>query len=318
MGIFATLTIAACVEGLKILGQPGQRVELAATLGVVAMVCWLVFAQARFAVTFLVFPPLMLCVFRHRFSGFVPATGIVAMIATMQTAAGHGPFMMGEGVTDMQRTLMLQVFIAIVSLIAFPIAVVVTERKLLMHRLAKREHDYRLLADHSSDLVSHVAAGNQRRYISPSVFDMLGWTRGEFAQPRWDLLHPEDSEDVIEKFAAVSRTGVGASVECRLKHKLGHYVWMELKVRRVPGESAGEAPGIVFSGRDITQRRKDMLALERLARHDVLTGLGNRRYLEERMDQAIARSRRTSKALALLYLDRSFQAHQRHPWPCGG
>ncbi|MDI1253969.1 sensor domain-containing diguanylate cyclase [Thermomonas sp.] len=303
MGIFATLTIAACVEGLKILGQPGQRVELAATLGLVAVVCWLVFAQSRFAVTFLVFPPLMLCVFRHRFSGFVPATGIVAVIATMQTAAGHGPFMVGEGVSDLQRTLMLQAFIANVSLLAFPIAVAVTERKLLMHRLARREHDYRLLADHSSDLVSHIAAGNQRRYISPSVFEMLGWTREEFAEPRWDLIHPEDLENVLQIFDAVSRTGVGASVECRMQHKHGHYVWMELKVRRVPGEGEGEAPGIVFAGRDITKRREYMVALERQARHDVLTGLGNRLYFNERMDLAIARSSRSGKALALLYLD---------------
>ena len=302
MGIFATLTIAARVEGLQILGQPGLRVELAATLGLVVVICWLVFAQSRYAVTFLLFPPLMLCVVRHRFSGFVPAMGLVAVISTMQTAAGHGPFILGGGASGMQRTLMLQAFIANVSLVTFPIAVVLTERKLLMHRLAQSEHDYRLLSDHSGDLVSHIAAGNVRRYISPSVVDMLGWTRDEFSKPRWDLIHAEDVDKVRETFSAVLRTGVGATVACRFQHKLGHYVWVELKMRQVPGE-AGESPGIVYAGRDISKRREYMAALEQQARHDVLTGLGNRLHFDERMELAVARSRRNGKALALLYLD---------------
>lgn len=44
-------------------------------------------------------------------------------------------------------------------------------------------------------------------------------------------------------------------------------------------------------------------ALAQLASHDPLTGLANRRHFQERLEHAIATSRRTGQALALLYID---------------
>ncbi len=303
LGIFATLTIAICVEGRGLIGRRARRLELVVTLALLAAACWLIFSQSRFAVTFLLFPALMLCAFRHRFSGFASAVGLVAMISTMQTAAGHGPFMMGTGVSEVQRVLMLHAFITNATLLTFFIASVLIERKLLMRQLAKSEHEYRLLADNSSDLVSHIGAGNVRRYISPSVVEILGWTRDEFSQPRFDLVHAGDIDAVLQAFDEVTRTGEATIVQCRMQHKRGHDVWMELNVRTMPGKREGELPGIVFAGRDVTQRREAMLALEHLARHDVLTGLGNRLNFNERIQLAVARSQRHHSAMALLYLD---------------
>ncbi|HTD28057.1 MAG TPA: diguanylate cyclase [Xanthomonadaceae bacterium] len=303
MAIFATLTIAARVEGRRLLGKPGRRLELVATLALVAIDCWLVFAQSRFAVTFLVFPPVLLCVFRHRFSGFVPATAIIALISTTQTAAGFGPFMMGLDVSDPQRTLMLQTFVASVCFLSFPMAAVLTERRLLMHRVAVREREYRLLADHSSDLVGRIGADDVRHYISPSVTEMLGWTREEFAQVRWDLIHADDQERVRQTFRDVFRKGADATVLFRMRHRDGRYLWLEVKARRVQDNADGAPAEIVYSGRDVTQRVEAEAALERLARHDPLTRLGNRLHFGERLELATARSRRSGKPLALLYLD---------------
>jgi len=302
MAIFATLTIAARVEGKRLLGKPGRRLELVATLVLVATGCWLVFSQSRFPVAFLIFPPVLLCVFRHRFSGFVPATAIIAVIATMQTAAGQGPFV-SPGVSDVQRTLMLQSFIASVCLLAFPMAAVLTERRLLMHRIAESEHEYRLLADHSRDLVGRIGADNVRHYISPSVKEMLGWSQQEFAHVRWDLIHPDDAERVRGVFSGVFKTGTDATVLFRVRHRDGHYLWLELKARRVFDQRQGKPPEIVYSGRDVTERVEAEQALDRLARHDSLTQMGNRLNFGERLDLAIARSRRNGKPLALLYLD---------------
>jgi diguanylate cyclase (GGDEF)-like protein len=43
--------------------------------------------------------------------------------------------------------------------------------------------------------------------------------------------------------------------------------------------------------------------LEHLAQHDPLTGLPNRRMLQERLDQSIARARRNNESVALLFVD---------------
>ena len=302
MAIFATLTIAARIEGKRLLGKPGRRLELAATLVLVAAGCWLVFSQSRFPVAFLVFPPVLLCVFRHRFSGFVPATAIIAVIATMRTSAGQGPFV-SPGVSDVEHTLILQSFIASVCLLAFPMAAALTERRMLSHRVAESEREYRLLADHSSDLIGRIGADNVRHYISPSVKELLGWTQQEFANVRWDLLHPDDAERVRQAYGDVFSNGADATVLCRMRHRDGHYLWMEFKARRVHDSREGEPPELVYSGRNVTERVEAEQALDHLARHDVLTKMGNRLNFGERLDLAIARSRRNDKPLALLYLD---------------
>ena len=55
--------------------------------------------------------------------------------------------------------------------------------------------------------------------------------------------------------------------------------------------------------RDITDRKKTEAVIIQMARYDALTGLANRRVFVEELDRAMARSRRSDKGLAVLYLD---------------
>lgn len=54
---------------------------------------------------------------------------------------------------------------------------------------------------------------------------------------------------------------------------------------------------------DITEHKQAEADIRHLAHHDALTGLANRFSLYARLDQAIATARRTSSALAVLFLD---------------
>ncbi len=54
---------------------------------------------------------------------------------------------------------------------------------------------------------------------------------------------------------------------------------------------------------DLTQRHADEVELARVANYDILTNLPNRRLLTDRMEQAIARTRRKDRMLAVCYLD---------------
>jgi diguanylate cyclase (GGDEF)-like protein/PAS domain S-box-containing protein len=254
MAIFATLTITARVEGRRLLGQPGRRAELAATLALIATVTYAVFWQTGFAMPFLIYPPLLLCIFRNRFGGFVLATTIIAVIATMGTSAGLGPFQFVADASHAQRALILQLFLASTCLIGFPIAAVLTERRVLAHRIAESERNYRLLADNTSDLIGRVSADGKRIYISPSATMLLGWSQAEFAEPRWDLVHPDDAANVRRVFDGVLATGEAANALFRMRHKDGRYLWIDIEYRRVPGEHAGDPPAIVYFGRDVTAR----------------------------------------------------------------
>ena len=61
--------------------------------------------------------------------------------------------------------------------------------------------------------------------------------------------------------------------------------------------------GFVSTSTDITERKRDEERMLRLAQHDPVTGLPNRLLFEDRLAQAIARSRRTGDPLALMLLD---------------
>jgi diguanylate cyclase (GGDEF)-like protein len=55
--------------------------------------------------------------------------------------------------------------------------------------------------------------------------------------------------------------------------------------------------------RQINELQTSRNELDHLAQHDALTGLPNRRYFFERLEHAIANSRRSSKTLAVLFID---------------
>ena len=54
---------------------------------------------------------------------------------------------------------------------------------------------------------------------------------------------------------------------------------------------------------DITELHETQQQLERMARVDVLTGLPNRRQFDERIEEAMQRSRRAKQAMAAMFLD---------------
>ncbi len=91
---------------------------------------------------------------------------------------------------------------------------------------------------------------------------------------------------------------VGAlRTELRLKCKDGRIVPVEINATLLPD-------GNVFgSCRDISQRKQLEDSVRRLAFHDPLTNLPNRRLLRDRMTQVMAVSKRTGSYAAMMYLD---------------
>ncbi len=64
-----------------------------------------------------------------------------------------------------------------------------------------------------------------------------------------------------------------------------------------------EVIGLVGVNIDVTEHKRAERRVHHLAHHDELTGLANRRGLQQRLDEAVARSRRRSDLLALVLID---------------
>ena len=68
-------------------------------------------------------------------------------------------------------------------------------------------------------------------------------------------------------------------------------------------DSAGEVIGIVGISRDVTERKQAAAQIQHMAHHDALTDLPNRALLMDRLEQAVAKARRDTTAVAVIFLD---------------
>ncbi|MEO7477670.1 MAG: diguanylate cyclase [Lysobacteraceae bacterium] len=261
--IFATLTVLARAQGLRLLGQRGHRIDLLLSTLFTGAICVGVFMATRYPLLFLVYPPLLVIAFRHRFSGVFWGVGLVTLIATVEALFGHGPFQSIPSLTPPERSLLLQLFIASTCLLSLPIAIVMTERDLLAKTLRESDRRYRMLAEYSRDLVVRIAADGTHLYVSPSATAMLGWDVEELSGRRMDLVHPEDVAALTRAIESLHANGGVSTITYRARHKDGHYISIEAQARLVPGSEPGGSPEIIYSGRDVTQRIEIEQALMR-------------------------------------------------------
>ncbi|MET0815872.1 MAG: diguanylate cyclase [Pseudoxanthomonas sp.] len=296
-------------KGARALDLPRQRWDFVGCMLLIALVCGGVFYQSSYPLLFLVYPPLLFGVFRHRFPGTVVGIALMGIIGIVATTQGYGPLVLVQDSDMIERTILLQLFIGTACVMSFPVALGMAERARLMARVRESEQRYRMLADYSHDVVVRMRADGRRLYASPSTRDVLGWNPAELMDPDRELLHPEDRAVQRQTIAAVATTGHPTTAIYRMRHRRGHYVWMEVAARPIPGEG-GSGTDIILAGRDISKRvaaeqalQESRRELEAQARLDSLTGLANRRQFDEQLALALGRSRRHGTAVALMYMD---------------
>lgn len=174
----------------------------------------------------------------------------------------------------------------------------VTDKFIAEQRLAESEARFRELADHSVDVVWRFIAEPVPHfdYLSPSIEQMLGHPAAYFMEDYvrfLDLLTPE-SREIIEH--ALAGGDLPRRCDLRYTRADGSIVIGEMQSSDVPG-------GLQGVSRDVTELRRLQDHLAALALRDPLTGLANRRLLQELLEAGIARTKRTNDVLAVAYLD---------------
>ncbi|MGQ0545429.1 MAG: diguanylate cyclase domain-containing protein [Betaproteobacteria bacterium] len=110
---------------------------------------------------------------------------------------------------------------------------------------------------------------------------------------------PEDAEGALR--AAIGR-GEPFEIEYRLPGAGGRPVWVA--ARGVPmSDAAGGVVRMIGVSQDISARKAREEAVRFLAYHDSLTGLPNRRLLDDRLAQAIHLAQRRDRKLAVMLVD---------------
>lgn len=169
--------------------------------------------------------------------------------------------------------------------------------------LARREWEFRVLAEGTNDMVCRVDVNGIFQYVSPGSRKVVGMEpEALVGQNPFVLVHPDD---VPATQAAVERLEDSDTVvfEYRRVGSGPMPIWLEATVSRLPHSDNEDLNGFVAVTRDITQRKALESVLAEMAATDWLTGLPNRRAFDQRLAQEILRSRRTAEPISLLMLD---------------
>jgi len=136
------------------------------------------------------------------------------------------------------------------------------ERRVAM-QLAASEAQYRLLADHSQDLICLHETDGRFRFLSPSVRVLLGYDTNDLVgSDPFDFIHPQDIQRVKEEHFAPLLKGIAQSqVELRMLHQAGGHLWVEVSAQPVLDEH-GQMTAFVTVTRDIQLRKEAELALK--------------------------------------------------------
>jgi two-component system, cell cycle sensor histidine kinase and response regulator CckA len=133
-------------------------------------------------------------------------------------------------------------------------------QQLLIHRMRRRlferEELFRLISDNAADMIAVVDMDGKRIYNSQSYSKVLGYDQEELkSSSSFEQIHEDDRERVRAAAEEARRTGVGKTLEYRIRHKDGTWRVLE-STASVIRSPAGEPQKLVIVNRDITERKK--------------------------------------------------------------
>ncbi|WP_179504662.1 MULTISPECIES: diguanylate cyclase [unclassified Sphingomonas] len=292
----------------------GTRAMLLA--GTMAVLTLAVFMQT--ARPLLLFP-LLLVVFGGIWANAFVALMLPMILATLGgllTLYGHGPIAdMQPSPTDLNvlagRLQFFQVYLGVTVLCVLPIVAEQERRRRRMRDLAHSEARYRLLSDHVSDVIIHMARSGTIRYASPAITQLTGHAPEQLSGVDFRQIVVEEHRAAVAAAwnAAVASPGEPVAVEYLSLPLGGPSRWFETHFRAVTNET-GDVDGLVCVTRDIAQRKRIEEDLSRAALTDPLTGIPNRRAFFETAERVGASG--VPSALAVIDIDYFKLVNDRH------
>jgi diguanylate cyclase (GGDEF)-like protein/PAS domain S-box-containing protein len=177
------------------------------------------------------------------------------------------------------------------------------ERIALTVEINRRSNEdyFRTLIQSASDVILIVGDDDLIRYASPSAVTVFGYP-DLVGTPLSGLIAGTDHDglrDVVNHLHGGRRQYDG--VDLAAVRSDGRLLQVECGARDLRDDPT--VAGLVFTIRDVTERRRLETDLAHQAFHDALTGLANRALFQNRLQQAALLAERTGAMVGVLFID---------------
>lgn len=172
---------------------------------------------------------------------------------------------------------------------------------------ALREREARLQGILASVAEGIVAINDDGRIESanPAAEAMFGFARGKLVGLDLGELLPPNARDTHQRVFDAYMAGMFPQLMGRTVEGVGYRLDGSIFPMEISVSELRHGRHRLFTAilRDISERKENEERVRRLAHHDSLTGLPNRNLLNDRMNHAVARVRRSGGRMAVLYVD---------------
>lgn len=292
-----------------------KLLEFVCLVGLVTIVSLASFAQSSLPLLFLPMLPIVLATFRGGPLSTAASIVILAIIGGVLTLYGHGPIGLFDAPVG-ARMQFLQLYIACTMLTVLPANAELQQRAALFRRLRESESRYRVLTENTTDIIVNIDLNGRLQFVSNSIRQISGREPDTLTgQPMSVLLHENDVPRALEAFKqTIAEPDTTTVAEFRGFKENGEQRWFETHSRAVIDE-LGSVAGVVSAIRDVTLRKEHEERLARAALTDVLTGVVNRRGLDEELDKRLVGG--GAGCVALFDLDHFKRVNDTHGHAAG-
>ncbi len=124
------------------------------------------------------------------------------------------------------------------------------------------QEQYRAMTGEASDIIIFYTVKGEILFASEALERILGRGVDEIERGGFlNIVHPADLEEA-RLLSTVPAPGENLTATYRVKHKDGHYLWLEVVTRAIYDDATGKVRNIVSVSRDITSRKAHELEIE--------------------------------------------------------
>lgn len=112
----------------------------------------------------------------------------------------------------------------------------------------ERDFRYQFIAENAMDIICRGTVDGVYTYVSPGVKNMLGYEPEEWVgHSAYETIHPDDVPGVRPQHEEFVQNRGAQRITCRVRHKRGHYVWVEVnaQILQFPGAVEPEMLAII-------------------------------------------------------------------------